>query len=172
MLSARRKAPHVPHHPLGLTVDGHVVNWWTTEPRLSRAIRVTLIVGWLGPGALLVAGGQVQGWSPLMALKPLPDILETGIGAFLFVGTLLILWGSQHRASLSDRVLREGPGLILVGVAWAAYVACTASVHPDFSWIGSGLIASSFVTGCAIRGWALWGSMRRARALERIGRGE
>lgn len=146
------------------------MKWWRAEPRLSQAIRVVISIGWGGTGAALIIGGQVWGWSPLPALRPLPDVLETLIGAFLVIGTALICWGSSPRADLSERIWREVPGLTLVAVAWTCFLASTAWVHPDFSWIGGGLISGSFVVGCLMRAWALRGSYLEAREIEEIGR--
>lgn len=146
------------------------MKWWRAEPRLSQAIRAVITIAWGGTGVALVVGGQVKGWSPLIALKPLPDILETTIGLFLIIGTFLICRGSSRKADLSERIWHETPGLALIIVAWLCFLASTAWVHPDLSWVGSGLISTGFVVGCVMRGWALRVSYREARRREVIGR--
>jgi hypothetical protein len=146
------------------------MKWWRAEPRLSQAIRAVITIAWGGTGVALIVGGQIQGWSPLIALKPLPDVLETAVGVFLAVGTGLICWGSSRKADLSERIWREAPGLALVAVAWLCFLVSTAWIHPDLSWVGSGLISAGFIVGCVMRAWALRISYREARRREAIGR--
>lgn len=134
--------------------------------RISE-ISITMMVGWIGIGTMLVAAGFTT-WSPSIVLRVMPNWFEMVLGLTIGGGSALALWGlfSPGPKLESNRWAYEITGLIISGVGWTVFTLASLLLDPAVSllwWAGGMFAVGSIWRASRVGAWA-----RHTRSMKKL----
>ena len=127
-------------------------------PAFSRAV----IGGWLFVGLVLVVSAPFFAWDASAGLPGLHPLVEGLVGAFIFIGSLVTIAGSQEIGWITRAWKLDQVGLILAGSGWFAYAVFAFFANPlsIVQW----LVALSFAVASALRVYTIYRDRKKTTA--------
>lgn len=130
----------------------------TRPTAFSKAV----IGGWLLVGLTLVISAPFFDWDASAGLPGLHPLVEGLVGAFIFIGSLVIIAGSQEIGWLTRAWKLDQIGMILAGSGWLAYAVFAFFANPlsIVQW----LVALSFAVASALRVYTIYRDRKKTIA--------
>lgn len=99
---------------------------------LANPFTLAIKITWAIMGVLMIIGGLIPAWEPLLVLEHVPKPLSMAIGAFVLVGSVLCLVGIYRRGpSVDPDWWLERIGLVLLTAAWLCCTVSAITSHPE-----------------------------------------